>query len=175
MARSQTSRRRFLRPALIGACVLLLCSIACVPLWLLGCLPDWTMGNPQPHHQRLMAGIHLGSGVRSLDAIYLDPSVWQGDVRLWIAAPDSLRHRSDTQLKAGGQVFLTEYGAFRKKDLGSYSRWRRSAVNIERFTGEVIFFIHQPFCEAPFGNSVAIAFTYVDGRLMRKDWGFLPG
>lgn len=88
----------------------------------------------------------------------------------WIRSTKTVPDREDIQLRVGGATNRTDFGVFELKDLGDYTDWNPSADDAEGFTGEIVFFVDQPF-----GNSSMVGFSYVDGRLVKKDWGYLPG
>ncbi len=57
-----------------------------------------------------------------------------------------------------------------QKDLGDYDHWDPSVETEKHFTGEIVFFVKRGLSDL-----VVIGFMFVDGQLVKKDWGFLPG
>lgn len=123
-----------------------------------------------PAHERILAGVPIGSDLSGPKSVAQSRDVRPGSVMQWMASTQSAPDRSDIQLRTDGVTISTEVGMFRQKDLGDYSNWHPDQALSGHFTGEVVFFLDRGFAD-----SIMIGFTYVDGRLKKKDWGYLPG
>lgn len=55
------------------------------------------------------------------------------------------------------------------KFLGDYDTWLKSMPNLETFSGTIEFVRHG------FTSSDVAALSYRGGRLVKREWGFLPG
>ncbi len=62
-----------------------------------------------------------------------------------------------------------EFGTFKPKHLGSYDKWKATMNERDRFTGEITFIQH-----GSTSSDVSTLF-YQNGKLRKRDWGFLPG
>jgi hypothetical protein len=61
-------------------------------------------------------------------------------------------------------------GVYRTEELGDYRSPKATKSLKGPFTGEVTLFI-----DGLFGNDTAILLKFRNGRLIEKDWGYLPG
>jgi len=57
-----------------------------------------------------------------------------------------------------------------QNELGSFDDWRRRAHVHDEFSGEITFTHGYGF-----GSYDLLVFTYLNGKLVRKDYGHLPG
>jgi hypothetical protein len=119
----------------------------------------------------IMARVPIGS---DLDRLYLsvgkDRRAKPGDVMLWIPSSAKNPDFSDYQPRRHGVTIRTDFGMFRQKNLGNYSDWSPTEELRTRFTGDIDFFVDNGQAETR-----ALTFTYMNGKLVSKDWGFLPG
>lgn len=99
-------------------------------------------------HQWLLDRMPLGAEVRDLEPLLNEESV-RGSAAI------------ETQRKKG---------VIHQVELGDFHALRHSRIDESKFTGKIILFV-----EEPFSDSIGLWFIYVDGRLVDKQWGFLPG
>ncbi len=112
-----------------------------------------------PHD--LVNRVPIGSKLSELDRYLNRGSGSYGEVIEWARA-DKLADRSAVQIQ-------NEFGLFIKKDKGFYDQWQASKQERDRFSGEIRFIHHGTT------SSDVNSFIYIDGKLQRAEWGFLPG
>lgn len=66
-------------------------------------------------------------------------------------------------------VHQNEFGTFVFQPRGDYGHWKKSRAERHRFTGEITFIHHGST------SSDISTLIYIDGKLKKADWGFLPG
>lgn len=120
----------------------------------------------QPLQEAILAEIPLGSEVKRLRSLAQERGVVGGNVMRWIPSSGTGPDRDDIQLRVDGVIIKTDFGLFRQENLGEYSSWSPSREEEADFSGEVMFFV---------GDSVMLGFSYLHGKLVKKDWGYLPG
>lgn len=99
----------------------------------------------------------IGSSVAELDPHFRRIKDSRAQVKEWLPATTKVK----------GRPISNAFGKFIEVDRGDYDAWKTSAA-AANFTGEITFF-QRAF------TSTADSFIYVNGRLRKKDWGFLPG
>lgn len=109
----------------------------------------------------LVSDVPLGSELSKLDQYLERAAGSSGEVTEWIPATNAPSNPSD--------LIENEFGTFTRKSLGSYDGWMASPETRNTFTGEILFFHHGSTSSDV--NSV----IYQNGKLRKKDWGFLPG
>lgn len=119
--------------------------------------------------ERLLASVPLGSPVTSLRSIRNCDAVRGGSVMQWRPEAVGTPPLSDIQIRLDGEIIETEFGKFMQKDLGDYDHWDPSGEAEKHFTGEIVFYVERGL------SYLVIGFMFVDGQLVKKDWGFLPG
>jgi len=120
-------------------------------------------------HERLLASVPLGSPVTRLRAIRNCDAVTGGSVMQWRPEAIGTPPLAEIQIRLDGEIIETEFGKFMQKDLGDYDHWDPSVESEKHFTGEIVFFLERGL------SNLVIGFMFVDGQLVKKDWGFLPG
>jgi hypothetical protein len=117
---------------------------------------DW---GSAPHD--LVSKVPLDSSLADLDRYLVRGTGSIGEVREWTPnANDSA---------GSGRKIQNEFGRFRESYIGDYDAWKATTEERNRFTGEIDFFHHGST------SSDMNSFVYVNGKLKKKDWGFLPG
>lgn len=111
----------------------------------------------------------IGSSVKDLKDVRESEGVEPGRVMMWVETDDPPT-RNDVQIRRNGVVISTQFGIYLQRNLGPYDSWKPTDDEVERFTGEVQFYVSRPL-----GNLILIGFTFVSGKLVQKDWGYLPG
>ncbi|HRJ06920.1 MAG TPA: hypothetical protein PK911_05235 [Candidatus Saccharibacteria bacterium] len=120
-------------------------------------------GKSSSPHIELLETIPLGSRLSDLESVDNDPNVWGSSVIQWVIARTP---------PAKGQRILVQVGdrsleLTSRRNIGSFANVHNNTM---QFSGTVTFFM---------GNSLqvntALIFTYVDGSLVLKDWGYMPG
>ncbi len=109
----------------------------------------------------LVSDVPLGSELSELNQYIRRAEGSFGEVVEWRVA--------NKALDATEKPIKNEWGIFVPKALGSYDDWKASAEEKNKFTGEITFF-HMSLT-----SSDANVFTYRNGKLCKKNWGFLPG
>ena len=108
----------------------------------------------------IVSRIPLGSKLSDLDQYLPWSAGTSGEVIQWRPAIDST---------ADGKGQITnELGKFTTVSLGSYDEWKATVQDRDRFTGEIMFFRHS------LTSADVNSLVYHEGRLYKKDWGFLP-
>lgn len=118
--------------------------------------------------ERIIASVPIGTRLSDLDGYLMRWKLDSGDVMQWSPTSGS-PDREDIQIRREGVKIRTEFGTFLQKDLGSYENWGAGTEERNDFTGEITFFHH------PHWNAEIIGFTFIRGKLVQKDWGYLPG
>ena len=142
---------RLARRVLLGAASAIIISLLLWAFMNIGSAPHDTV-TPVP----------LGSKLSELDRYLHRGAGSEGKVTQWIPA----------RITAGNPVyneFYKEFGMFIPKKLGSYDEWKASSEERDKFTGEIQF-IHWSSTSDDVNT-----FIYINGKLLKKDWGFLPG
>jgi hypothetical protein len=144
-------------------------AVRALALWIgiasVGALSWYSLLHREAAHERLMASVPLGSGLSRLGEARRSGIVTGGRVMRWLPSPKGSPDRSDIQLRVDGATIRTEFGMFRQKDLGDYDVWTQDPGLAAGFSGEVVLFT----------DSVQMGFVYIKGRLVKKEWGHLPG
>jgi hypothetical protein len=112
-----------------------------------------------PHDR--VGPVPMGSELADLDRHFVKLPVSKGEVTEWLPA--------NRPVKAGEERVTNEHGTFIARSLGDYDGWNATPEERNRFTGEILFFHH--------GSTSADVnvVTYRQGKLIHKEWGFLPG
>lgn len=121
-----------------------------------------------PNLQSVLSRVAIGSSIEELNSIARMRNVRSGDIMQWLPT-NRFPDRSDIQLRQDGVIIRNEFGVFLQKNVGMFSE-RASNMLPSQFTGEVVFFLDRSF-----SDGVVLGFTYIDGKLVKKDWGYLPG
>jgi hypothetical protein len=112
-----------------------------------------------PHD--IVTPIPLGSNLSDLDRHLQRGEGSRGEVIAWLPAGKSP--------KATDPLETNELGTFIVRVVGSYDDWKAPPEERNRFTGEITFYHHGT------ASADVNRLVYVDGKLRKKDWGFLPG
>ena len=123
----------------------------------------WAKGR-RPAPEEILSRVELGSSLDALEPVRRDDRMHGGKVMRWIGPLRQEPDRSDLQLRVDGVTIRTEFGVFRQKDVGDFDLWRQGNADKSRFSGEVVMFT----------DWEAIWLTFLQGRLVKKDWGYLP-
>lgn len=112
-----------------------------------------------PHDR--VGPVPMGSKLTDLDRHFTMLPDSRGEVTEWLPG--------NRPVKAGEERVTNEHGTFNARSLGDYDGWTATPEERNRFTGEILFFHHGSTSADV--NSV----IYRRGKLVQKDWGFLPG
>lgn len=123
----------------------------------------WKISNDN-RHQVLLSRIPFGTDVGSISRLVEAHDFWGGEVVEWIS-PDSLEHSPQLE-----RTISTRYGTFCVRNLGNSVSWNPSMAARRHFSGEVTLYLNRSF-----SDSVCLALTFIDGKLVEKDWGYIPG
>jgi hypothetical protein len=104
----------------------------------------------------ILSRVPLGSKLIDLDKYVGDFGLKPGDVMQF----GSFGNQRDT--------FSGE--AAGERNLGRYDKWRASMGERKRFSGKILFYLEDVLM-----NMKLLEFTYMNGKLIQKDWGNLPG
>lgn len=113
-----------------------------------------------PHD--LVKSVPKGSMLTDLDRYLHRGAGSTGEVTEWTPAPPQLPGDNEPRVVNG-------YGNFKERSLGSYDAWNASAEERNRFTGQITF------TDVGSTSSDVNTLVYRKGKLVGKDWGFLPG
>lgn len=120
-------------------------------------------GKSSSPHIKLLETIPLGSRLSDLESVDKDPNVWGSSVIQWVITRTPPVKGQRILVQVGGRSLEL----ISRRNIGSFANVPKNTV---QFSGTVTFFI---------GNSLqvntALIFTYVDGSLVLKDWGYMPG
>ena len=104
----------------------------------------------------ILSRVPLGSKLIDLDKYVGDFGLTPGDVMQF----GSFGNQHDT---FSGEASV-------ERNLGRYDKWRASMSERERFSGRILFYLGDVLM-----NMKLLQFTYMNGKLIKKDWGNLPG
>ncbi len=130
------------------------------------CLVHSVNCDSAPHD--IVSSVPIGIKLSDLDGYLKRGSGSEGEVLQWIPTNEPADSKG-MQLRGEGMRISTEFGTFLQKNLGSYDEWYATAEDRNRFTGEITFIHHGST------SSDINSFTFVNGILRKKDWGYLPG
>lgn len=105
--------------------------------------------------------VPLGSKLSDLDRYYPRGGGSEGEVIQWLPLAKGEKRPHD--------AIENEFGVFKPMELGSYDQWGASTAARDSFTGEITFYHHS------LTSSDVNALYYIDGKLKKREWGFLPG
>lgn len=131
-------------------------------IWITGCF-FIVMGcagcSSAPHN--LTDTVPLGSKLSDLDHLIHRGANSQGQVVQWYATKGKGKGAKNRQ--------KNEFGVFETETRGDYDVWHAEKDERDHFTGAITF-----IDDGTTSADVNI-FIYQDGKLAKKDWGFLPG
>ena len=120
-----------------------------------------------PDAEKVMAAIPMGSKLSDLDQYVNHWGIEKGDVWMWTPIDES------SDLK--GTKVTNNFGTFLITNLGEYDSWSASKVERDQFSGVVHLLYFSIVIPDDFDPSFMIDLGYIDGVLVEKDWGILPG
>lgn len=122
------------------------------------CVSEYSGSAPHDIVSKVPLGIH----VSELDPYLIRGRGSEGEVTEWT---------EKTTEPYTGRVPMknTKYGKFKTRNLGDYDSWKKTVGKESRFTGDI------QFTHDSIWSSDVNEFTFKNGVLVDKDWGFLPG
>ena len=117
--------------------------------------------NRNAEHLILLNDMQLGSGPSALKRVIDNSSVYEIEFVRWERIRDASDPRDRVQ---------TDFGRFHAMPIPESSDAIRNFYEDDSFSGQVRCYMVR-FIE----DGVVMVFTYVDGRLVNKDYGYLPG
>lgn len=118
-----------------------------------------------PHYKDVLSKVPLGTEVSSLNDLAKMEMTWGGSVVQWTVPSSPIAQPSEKH-----HLVKNDFGTFQQKALGDYANWHPTDEERMKFSGVVLLFLDQGF-----SNSVVLEFTFVNGRLIKKDWNLMPG
>ena len=101
--------------------------------------------------------VPLGSSILELDQYLQRGRGSEGTVYVWQKTPGK------------GEYLIGSYSRLGEVEVGDYDEWVEAANDRDKFTGRILF-IHDSLT-----SSDANELAYVNGKLVDRGWGFLPG
>jgi hypothetical protein len=116
-------------------------------------------------HLRLMEDIPVGTSLSDLKSTLGKRAVDWIDVHLWIPAE---RRDPRNYGRIDGSTIRNKHGIFRRKVISK--QIDSSGIEESPFTGQILVYLDRSFAD-----HALVIFTLVRGRVVEKDWGYLPG
>jgi hypothetical protein len=110
----------------------------------------------------LYKAVSVGASLEELRLAHRRTAVTPEDVHRWT-------ERALTDRRSGEWFIETEHGFFTREHLGTFGRDVPPSSD-DGFTGTICF-EHGKF----FSDTLIVEFTFFKGRMVAKDWGYLPG
>lgn len=129
----------------------------------------WQVVEGQKVRPRIMAAVPLGTNLDHLEYVLRENGL-EGQVMQWLPpsnVPPSLRDKHD----GTSALVQTPYGEFRRRKRGDLSNWDADDKSRTTFQGTITALFVPPFLQ----DSIGMEFTYINGKLVKKDWGYGPG
>lgn len=159
---NQVERRTLIKVLkwILGIAVMLPC------LWLALFVSLYSCERP-PEAPVILKSLPMGVGVDEVEPVRRKWELTSGDVVEWLddESKRTLPVHPDNSAKV-----QTPYGKFWRQYWGEYAQWRPTQQQKESFTGTITF-IH----ERGFANWESIHLTFIRGRLVKSEWGEMPG
>lgn len=125
-----------------------------------------TIHRLQQHaHIHLLSQVPMGSSPGALDRMAQRSPIWGGTVVEWAAPPAQVLKGIAKRARV-----TTEHGTYYQVELGEYGEWSKSHHSKASFTGVITLYMDRRWSEP-----VALQFTFIAGRLVKKEWGLMPG
>jgi hypothetical protein len=148
----------------------LMCLFVVAQLLILGCSSKSSAGAKEAH-ERLLDSVPIGSSVSDLRAAPRERRVRSSNVIQWTRAPEEVAGLNEVELRVADYAIQNEFGVFRHKHLGQFAEGYPERALEGDFTGEIVFYIDRGFFE----DMAVVRFFFIDGRLVKKRFGFSVG